>query len=286
MTVKLVSFRHGDRVGFGAQTPSGIAELGSSDCPDLRTALGRDLDLVRRAAEVSTFIPERDVTWLPPITTGGRILCVGYNYRAHLIETNIDIPKYPSMFVRFPSAQVGHGNPIVRPLLSEQFDFEGELAVVIGRGGRHIDPANALGHVAGYACFAENSVRDYQRHATQVTPGKNFDQSGAFGPCLTTADEVPDVAALTLVTRLNGREVQRSSLDDLIFSVPQLVAYASAFTHLQPGDVIATGTPGGVGMARTPPLWMKAGDVLEVEIAGVGLLRNPVIDELPEQPTR
>lgn len=285
--MRLLTFARQGRTSFGVQTPDGIVDLGTAACPDLRTALAQGLDLSEAAARGADrggegVIAESEITWLPPIPVPDKILCVGYNYKAHLIETNTPLPQYPSMFVRFPGAQVGHGQPVVRPFLSEKFDFEGELAVVIGRAGRHIPEDRALSHVAGYACFADNSVRDWQRHSAQATPGKNFERSGAFGPCLVTADEVGDIGGQTLTTRLNGQEMQRSGIDDLIFSVPYLIAYASSFTRLLPGDVIATGTPGGVGMGREPKLWLKAGDELEIEISGVGVLRNPVIDEVRE----
>jgi 2-keto-4-pentenoate hydratase/2-oxohepta-3-ene-1,7-dioic acid hydratase in catechol pathway len=167
----------------------------------------------------------------------------------------------------------------VRPFASEQFDYEGELAVVIGKTARHVPAARALDYVAGYSCFAENSLRDFQRHAAQATPGKNFFASGAFGPWITTTDEIKDPGRLMLTTRLNGTQVQHESTADLIFSVPELIAYMSIWTELRPGDVISTGTPSGVGMARKPPLWLKAGDRLEIEIEGIGTLENTVIDE-------
>ena len=277
--MKLLSFAHEGRTSFGIQTSGGVLDLGTAECPDLRSALAQGLDLTQAASHSARLRPVDQITWLPPIPAPDKILCVGYNYRTHLVETNTPIPAYPSFFVRFPGSQVGQGQPMVRPLLSEKFDFEGELAVVIGRAGRHIAEAAALSHVAGYACFAENSVRDYQRHSAQATPGKNFEASGAFGPCLVTPDEFGDVGAHILVTRLNGQEMQRSGLDDLIFPVPKLIAYASSFARLLPGDVIVTGTPGGVGSGRKPPVWMKGGDELEVEISGIGVLRNPVIDE-------
>ncbi len=280
--MRLLSFQHGSRTSFGVQTPGGIADLGTEACPDLRTALATGLHLPDAAARAKTLIDESSITWLPPIPAPGKILCVGYNYRSHLAELNTPVPQYPSLFVRFPGAQVGHGQPIERPSLSEQFDFEGELAAVIGCPGRHIQERDALAHVAGYACFADNSLRDYQRHSAQATPGKNFDRSGAFGPCLVTADEVGDVGALTLMTSVNGKEMQRAGLDDLIFSVPFLVSYISRFTRLEAGDVIATGTPGGVGWGREPKLWLQPGDTLEVEISGVGTLRNVVVDETGE----
>lgn len=280
--MRLLTFAHQGRTSFGAQTPDGIADLGTAECPDLRTALAQGLDLPGAVSRAGRVIAEDEITWLPPIPTPDKILCIGYNYKAHLVETKTPFPQYPSIFVRFSGAQVGHEQPVVRPYLSEKFDFEGELAVIIGMAGRHIPEARALSHVAGYACFADNSVRDYQRHSAQATPGKNFERSGAFGPCLVTADEVGDIGAQALITRLNGQEMQRSGIDDLIFSVPYLIAYASSFTRLLPGDVIATGTPGGVGSGRQPNLWMKDGDELEIEISGVGVLRNPVVDEVQE----
>lgn len=286
--MKLLSFRIDGRDSFGALTTRGIVDLGTGTVPSLRTALEAinagtlSLETLRdRVERAETAIPERLVAWRPPIPAPDKILCVGLNFRRHLEEVGAAEPRHPSIFVRFPGSVVGHGQPLVRPFLSDMYDFEGELAVVIGRDGRHIAPERALEHVAGYACFGDHSVRDYQRHSGQATAGKNFENSGAWGPWLTTADAVPDPAALTLTTRLNGEEVQRTGLDDLIFPIPDLIAYASRFTHLRPGDVIATGTPAGVGAARQPPLWLKAGDRIEIDIPSVGLLSNTVIDEVP-----
>jgi 2-keto-4-pentenoate hydratase/2-oxohepta-3-ene-1,7-dioic acid hydratase in catechol pathway len=219
------------------------------------------------------------VRFLPPIPDTDKILCVGFNYRGHLTETGTPLPEYPSLFVRFASSQVGHGESVQAPSNSEQFDYEGELAVVIGRRAWRVSEADALSHVAGYSCFAENSVRDFQNHARQATAGKNFLRSGAFGPWLTTADEVGDPSKLTLVTRLNGEVVQNESASQLVFSVPALIAYITRFTELLPGDVISTGTPDGVGLFRDPPLWLRVGDTLEVEIERVGLLRHGVVAE-------
>lgn len=279
--MRLASFRQGERRSFGVVTPEGIIDLGSDGTPDLQTALGSMTpeEIGKSAQRSSRLVKEGDFQWLPPIVAPEKILCVGHNYRRHVAETGAAVPNHPSFFVRFPSSQVGHEQPVMRPSVSDMYDFEGELAVVIGREARHVAPERALEHVAGYTCFAENSVRDFQRHSGQATAGKNFERSGAFGPWIVTADEVGDTADMTLVTRLNGQEVQRSGLDDLIFSIPELIAYASSFTRLMPGDVIVTGTPSGVGLARKPPLWLKAGDVLEIEISKIGVLRNPVIDE-------
>lgn len=217
---------------------------------------------------------------LPPLPAPEKIICVGLNYREHAAESNVAPPAFPTIFSRFASSLIGHGAPLVRPKRSTQFDFEGELVAVIGRGGRHIPPARALDHVAGYSVFNDGSIRDIQLRTSQWTMGKNFDGTGAFGPAFVTADALPAGArGLRLVTRLNGTVVQDASTDDLIFDIATLVSEISAAMTLKPGDVIVTGTPSGVGMARTPPLFMKDGDVCEVEIEGIGLLRNPVRDE-------
>lgn len=220
-----------------------------------------------------------DLVFLPPIVDPDKILCIGFNYKGHLTETGTPLPEHPSVFVRFVSSQVGHDQPVVAPSISPEFDYEGELAVVIGRPAWRVKASNALDYVAGYTCFAENSVRDFQAHAKQATAGKNFLHSGAIGPWLTTADEIPDPSALSLTTRLNGEVVQQDSLTSLIFNVSELIAYISSFTRLLPGDIIATGTPDGVGLFRDPKLWLRPGDVMEVDIPGVGLLRNRVIAE-------
>lgn len=216
---------------------------------------------------------------LPPVPDPDKILCVGVNYDEHRKETGRSESAYPVLFTRFSNTLVAHGQPLVRPSASEQFDFEGELAVVIGRSARHVSEAEALSCVGGYACFVDATLRDWQRHTHQFTPGKNFLHTGGFGPWLTTRDEIPDPQALMLETRLNREVVQASSTGLMIFGVARLIAYISSFTELVPGDLIATGTPSGVGHARKPPLYMKAGDVLEVEISGLGTLRNPVVDE-------
>jgi 2-keto-4-pentenoate hydratase/2-oxohepta-3-ene-1,7-dioic acid hydratase in catechol pathway len=188
-------------------------------------------------------------------------------------------PTHPVLFVRFADSVVGHGAPLLKPLASEQFDYEGELAVVIGKRARRVQRERAFDYVAGYTCFNDGSIRDYQRHSQQFTPGKNFHHSGSFGPWLVTTDEIADPHALELTTRLNGQVVQRESVGELCFDIPQLIEYCSTWTQLEPGDVIITGTPGGVGAERTPPLWMKAGDTIEVELSQIGTLRNPVVAE-------
>jgi 2-keto-4-pentenoate hydratase/2-oxohepta-3-ene-1,7-dioic acid hydratase in catechol pathway len=220
-----------------------------------------------------------EVVFEPVIPNPDKILCVGINYVNHQAETGQPKPERPVIFTRFANSQVGHSRPMVRPRASEKFDFEGELAVVIGRAGRHIPESDALSHVAGYACYNDGSVRDWQRHTTQFTPGKNFVGTGAFGPWLVTSDEAKGILNSTIETRLNGQQVQRASIADLVFGIPELIHYISTFTELVPGDVISTGTPGGVGAARKPPLWMKPGDMVEVEIEGIGVLMNPITAE-------
>ena len=207
-----------------------------------------------------------------------RILCVGINYRPHIEEMGREVPEYPVVFVRFPSSLVGDGEAIIKPAVSGQFDFEGELGVVIGKEARHVSRAEALDYVGGYCCFMDGSIRDWQRHTTQFTPGKNFDSSGAIGTVV-SADEIPDPSLLELTTRVNGETMQSAPVSDLVFDVPFLIEYCSTFMTLRPSDVIATGTPGGVGAARTPPVWLNEGDVVEVEISGIGTLTNPVLDE-------
>jgi 2-keto-4-pentenoate hydratase/2-oxohepta-3-ene-1,7-dioic acid hydratase in catechol pathway len=278
--MKLASYRTGGRDWFGAVTGDGIVALNERlGLASLRDALASD-----RLADIREIVTTarsdhalREVTWLPVIPGPDRILCAGINYRSHAAETGRELPKQPSMFIRLADTLVGHEGEMVRPNVSEQFDFEGELAIVIGRGGRHIPVERALEHVAGYTCFVDGSVRDYQKFS--VTSGKNFPATGPVGPWIVTTDEIPDPTRLMLTTRLNDREVQRSGTDLLIYSVPQIIAFCSDFTTLAPGDVIATGTPEGVGHRRNPPLWMKPGDVLEVEISGIGTLRTRVVDE-------
>ncbi len=209
-----------------------------------------------------------------------KIVCIGLNYADHSAESGFEVPNYPTVFGRFASSLIGHGAPIVRPRVSEQLDYEGEFVAVIGRGGRDIPKARALEHVAAYSLFNDASIRDYQFKAPQWTVGKNFDDTGAFGPCLVTADALPPgCQGLLLQTRLNGEIVQSASTDDLVFDVATLVSTLSEAFTLEPGDIIVTGTPSGVGLARKPPLWMKPGDVCEVELEGIGILRNPVIDQ-------
>jgi len=217
------------------------------------------------------------VHYLPVITNPDKILCVGINYKAHQEETGRDPTSHPTIFVRFAGAQIGHEQPMIRPVESDRLDFEGEIALVIGRRARRVAKANALDYVAGFSCYNDGSVRDFQRHTTQFTPGKNFAGTGGFGPWLMTPDECGDLGAMELTTRLNGEVMQNATASLLIFGFAEIIAYCSTFIELVPGDVIVTGTPGGVGVARNPPVFMKAGDVIEVEVKPIGVLRNRVV---------
>ena len=281
--MKLCSFQIDGAASYGIVADDAIIDVGAQlrpEVPDLRTAL--EGGVFEQSSTLVASAPRHrldEVTLLPVIPNPDKIICVGVNFKSHLRETGREQPPHPMIFVRFAESQIGAGEPMVRPIASEKFDFEGELAVVIGKGGRRIGRAEALDHVAGYSCYNDGSVRDWQRHSAQFTPGKNFPATGAFGPWLVTRDEIPDPAELDLVTRLNGVEVQRAEISDLVFDVPALIEYCSAFTTLRTGDVIVTGTTSGVGAYREPPLWMKAGDLVEVEITGIGTLRNPIVDE-------
>ncbi|WP_233839209.1 fumarylacetoacetate hydrolase family protein [Paraburkholderia sp. ZP32-5] len=286
--MKLVSFldqrKGGARRSYGALIDNRIVDLATAAAPTLRDALTID-GVAGIAARLQGLQGAggptlREVTLLTPIPDPDKIMCVGLNYHAHAAEANLAVPSKPSVFVRFASSLASQGEPVLRPIVSEQFDYEAELAVVIGRRARRIAEADALQYVAGYACLAENSVRDWQRHSAQATAGKNFVKSGAFGPWLVTPDEAPSPEQMSIIGRLNGEIVQNGSCADLIFGVAQIIAYVTTFTELLPGDVIATGTPAGVGMSRKPPRFLRNGDVFEVEISGLGTLRNPVRDDL------
>lgn len=283
--MRLTSFLRDGLPTWGVVTDDGdhLFDLGGvSRWPTLRRALAAPEAIDWARGYVETHEPDAavgEVRFLPVVPDPDKILCVGLNYEAHRLETGRPESRHPTLFVRFASSQVGHGEPMVVPRESEKLDYEGELAVVIGRAGRRIPPERALAHVAGYACYHDGSVRDWQRHSSQFTPGKNFPATGGFGPWLVTTDVLPDPSRSEVVTRVDGEELQRSATDRMIFPVPALIAYASTFTELVPGDVIATGTPGGVGFKREPPRWLRPGEVAEVEVAGVGVLRNPIVAE-------
>jgi len=279
--MKLASYLLADgSPSYGIVNDAGIADAGAalrSKYSTLRAVLAADAlaELTEAASSASPLDPAT-VRYLSPITDPDKIICIGLNYMGHIIETGKEKPSYPSIFTRYPSSIVGQNEALICPKVSSWFDYEGELAVVIGKAGRSISEQDAFKHVAGYCCFNDGSIRDYQRHTTQFWAGKNFDRSGSMGPYLVTADEVGDPDALTLITRLNGEEVQSASTGDLAFKIPEIIAYLSIVTELLPGDVIATGTPSGVGLFREPKLFMKDGDTVEVEITGLGTLRNPV----------
>jgi 2-keto-4-pentenoate hydratase/2-oxohepta-3-ene-1,7-dioic acid hydratase in catechol pathway len=252
-----------------------VFDLGGEQGGSLREALAARLDFEPDRVP----LPSSDITLLPVIPDPAKIVCVGLNYASHVAEMGNKPPAYPAVFTRWPDTLVAHGAPLIRPKATERFDYEGELAVVIGRGGRAIPRDQALDHVAGYSIFNDASVRDWQRHGGQFTPGKNFPGTGGFGPALVTPDEIGDLGAQRVQTRLNGALMQDQPVSDLVFDVPWLVEYLSAFTPLAPGDVIVTGTPGGVGDGRKPPVYLQPGDVVEVSIGAIGTLRNTVVAE-------
>ncbi len=282
--MKLASYIYRGEESYGAVVGDGIVDLGrrlGAEFPDLRSLLeGSGIDEAREMLRgASPDFAASLVDWLPVIPNAEKYICVGLNYKTHIGELGRKMEDHPTLFLRMANSHVGHLQPVIRPKASDKFDYEGELALVIGKGGRYIAEDKAMECVAGYSIYNDGSIRDYQRHTQQYTPGKNFWRSGAFGPWMVTADEIPDPRKLHLQTRLNGTVLQDTLVDDLLFTIPQIIAYASIFTPLMPGDVIITGTPGGVGGARTPPLWMKPGDTVEVEISGIGILRNPVAQE-------
>lgn len=279
--MKIVQFHRRDEEGVGLLAGDGIVALSRHD-PALRTVADvlspQGQARLGRLAALAPDLDAADVRFLPPLAPGARVFCVGLNYKSHVSETGQGLPPYPTLFLRTHESWVGHGQPLLRPTVSDKFDYEGELAVVIGQACRHVPEADALAVIGGYTCCNEGSVRDFQKHSATGMTGKNFDASGSLGPWIVPAGEIPDPAALLLTTRLNGQEVQRSGTDLLIYSIPRIISYLSSSLQLKPGDVIATGTPAGVGSRREPPVWLAPGDVVEVEISGVGVLRNVVTD--------
>ena len=281
--MKLLSFSTaaGDSFGMLDSRGQGVIDLGrrlGGKYPDLRSLLeGGGLAEAAAAGDGDADYGLDAITYLQVIPNARRIICIGLNYREHAAEMGMDFPENPSLFSKWPDALVGHEQDIVRPLASSHYDYEGELAFIIGKPGRHIGKPSAMDHVAGYTPFLDGSLRDFQGQS--VIAGKNFQHSGSCGPWMTTADEVPDPMKLQLTTRLNGEVVQNESTEQLFYTIPDIIAYVSQFTPLHPGDVIATGTPSGVGAGRKPPLWMKPGDRIEVEISGLGCLANNVVAE-------
>ncbi len=281
--MKLCSFGADGRSSFGLVTDGGIVDLGRRfpGVASLRAFLADD-GLAKAkafAGDTAADYALDAVTFEPVITDPDKIVCIGLNYRDHVAETGRTVTEKPVLFSRYPGSQIGHGQPMVKPLESDEFDYEGELAVIIGKRGRRIPEADALSYVAGYSCYNDGSVRDWQRHTSQFLPGKTFAGTGGIGPWMVTADEIPDPTKLTLTTRLNGQVVQNTTTDLMITPIPALIAYISTILPVEVGDVIVSGTPGGVGARRNPPLWMKAGDTVEVEISSIGCLSNPVVNE-------
>ena len=283
--MKVASFKVGSVASYGVVSEEGVIDAGRrlKNFPTLKSLLaGGSLDDLHKLQGERADYPLASLELLPTVPDPDKIFCVGVNYATHLAESGHPTPPHPMIFTRFANSQVGSGQPMIRPPESERFDYEGELAVIVGKRGRRISKDHALQHVAGYACYNDGSIRDWQRHTSQFTPGKNFAGTGGFGPWMVTTDEIQDVSQQTIATRVNGMEVQAAPISDLVFDVPTLIAYCSTFTELVPGDVIVTGTTGGVGAYRVPPLWLKHGDVVEVEVSGIGILRNPVRDEVAE----
>lgn len=278
--MKLVTFRTAQGASYGAVTGKGIVDLKrrlGSQYPDLKALIAGNAFAKVDLAAAADF-KQSEITFLPVIPNPGKIVCVGLNYQDHLVETGRDNTEQPAIFLRVAESQVGHGQPIVRPRESTNLDFEAEIAVIIGKTGRRITQANSWSHVAGYSCYNDGSVRDWQRHTIQWTAGKNFAGTGGFGPWMVTADEIPPNTRLTLSCRLNGQQMQHAATEQMIFKIPKIIEYVSTWTALEPGDVLVTGTPGGVGARRTPPVWMKPGDKVEVEIDKVGILENGIAD--------
>lgn len=279
--MKLCSFTHNGISSYGLVTDAGIVDLGKRlDAPTLRDFLATgDMAAAQAMASEPADYAFDDVSHDPVIPNPDKIICVGLNYHAHIEETGRQETPNPVLFARYAGSQIGHMQPLIKPLESDKFDYEGEVAVIIGKEGRRISEADAMDYVAGYACYNDGSVRDWQKHTHQFMPGETFAGTGGFGPWMTTADEIDDHTKMRLQTRLNGETVQDTTLDMLVCSIPLLISYCSTILPLLPGDVIVSGTPGGVGARRNPPLFMKEGDVCEVEVSGVGILRNPVVAE-------
>lgn len=281
--MRLSTVRIAGRTTWGVIENDRFLDVGAvlaSRYADLKSAVAAGLAGVAEAAASSAVTPIGEIEWLPVIPNPDKILCVGLNYEMHRKETGRAEVENPTIFARYANSQTGHLAPIMRPRVSTELDFEGELAVIIGKSGRYITRDEAMGFVAGYACYNDGSVRDFQRHTHQFTPGKNFPDTGAFGPWMMTPDELGPLPDLRIQTRLNGAVVQDATFGQMIFDIARQIEYCSSFTRLEPGDVIVSGTPGGVGAKRQPPLWMKPGDVVEVEIDRLGILSNPIVDEL------
>ncbi len=280
--MRLSTVRIAGRTTWGVVDQDSFRDVGAvlaGRYADLKAAIVAGLAGVAEAAASAVATPIADIEWLPVVPNPDKILCVGLNYEMHRQETGRSEVENPTIFARYANSQIGHLAPIVRPKVSTDLDYEGELAIIIGKPGRYISRDEALSHVAGYAIYNDGSIRDFQRHTHQFTPGKNFPDTGAFGPWMMTPDELGPLPDLRIQTRLNGQVVQDATFGQMIFDIARQIEYCSSFTRLEAGDVIASGTPGGVGAKRNPPLWMKPGDIVEVEIDKLGTLRNLIVDE-------
>jgi 2-keto-4-pentenoate hydratase/2-oxohepta-3-ene-1,7-dioic acid hydratase in catechol pathway len=281
--MKLATFQTAQGTSYGIVTGKGIVDLKlliGNRFPDLKSLIaGNGFAEAAKHLNAAADYKESDVTWLPVIPNPDRIVCVGLNYQDHVVETGRDNTEQPAIFLRLPESQVGHRQPILRPRESKNLDFEAEIAVIIGKPGRRISQKDAWGHIAGYSCYNDGSVRDWQRHTIQWTAGKNFAATGGFGPWMVTADDIPPGTKMTLSCRLNGERMQHATTEQMIFKIPKIIEYVSTWTTLAPGDVLVTGTPGGVGARRNPPVWMKPGDKVEIEIDKVGILENSIADD-------
>ena len=281
--MRLATFKTAKGASYGAVTDKGIVDVGrrlGNQYADLKAVIAGNA-----FSKIKPFLLEApdyqlsEVAWLPVIPNPDKIVCVGLNYQDHVVETGRDNTEQPAIFLRVADSQVGHRQPLLRPRESQNLDFEAEIAVIIGKAGRRISQQDSWSHVAGYSCYNDGSVRDWQRHTIQWTAGKNFARTGGFGPWMVTADEIPPGTKMTLSCRLNGQQMQHATTEQMIFKIPKIIEYVSTWTTLLPGDVLVTGTPGGVGARRTPPLWMKSGDKVEVEIDKVGILENSIADD-------
>ena len=282
--MKLLSFKINDKPSFGLLEDKCVI--------DLSDYFGSKINTLKKALNLLPFTFDyaklqktkkykiENINFLPPIIDPGKIICVGVNYESHRIETKRKENIYPTIFTRFFESQIGHLDNLVVPRKSHRLDYEGELAVIIGMDGKNLSTKDSMSIVAGFSCYNDATVRDWQKHSSQFTAGKNFDCTGAFGPFLVTKEEIKDLNNLQIQTRLNGSTMQKSTINNLIFSIPQIISYCSSFTTLRCGDVIVTGTPGGVGDKRDPQVYLKCGDCVEVEISNIGVLKNYVVDEL------
>ncbi|NKB99770.1 MAG: 5-carboxymethyl-2-hydroxymuconate isomerase [Pseudomonadales bacterium] len=281
--MRWLSFERDGAVSFGYVTSdgAGVVDVGArTEYATLREVIAADAlaTLPDQCGDVAD-LPLEGITYAPTITDPKKILCVGLNYKAHQEETGRGGEGVPTIFARFAAAQVAHNQPMLKPPESDSLDFEGEIAMIIGKGGRRISQADALDHVVGFGIYNDGSVREYQRHTSQFTPGKNFAATGGFGPWMMTKDEIGDLSLMELTTRLNGEVMQNATAALMVHGFEELIEFCSTWIELEPGDVIVTGTPGGVGAARTPPVFMQDGDQIEIEVTPIGKLVNPIIAE-------